>query len=62
MPDSKADLARRSNEEIVNYHEHGDARGPHWLETHPSDAQAAEERMHSLPEGAQDRSSSPGPD
>jgi len=45
MPDSKADLARRSNEEIVNFHDHGDARGRRWLDTHPADRQAAERRL-----------------
>lgn len=35
MPESKADRSRRSNEEIANFLEHGDARGPLWLDSHP---------------------------
>jgi hypothetical protein len=43
MPESKADRSRRSNEEIANFLEHGDARGPRWLETHPDARERAEQ-------------------
>jgi hypothetical protein len=43
MPESKADRSRRSNEEIANFLEHGDARGPRWLEAHPEARERAEE-------------------
>ena len=50
MPESKADRSRKSNEEIVNFLEHGDARGARWLETHPDARERAEQyrarRMH----------------
>ncbi|HTC69631.1 MAG TPA: hypothetical protein VK662_08690 [Acidothermaceae bacterium] len=43
MPESKADRTRKSNEEIVNFLEHGDARGARWLETHPDARERAEQ-------------------
>jgi hypothetical protein len=43
MPESKADRSRRSNEEIVNFLEHGDARGPLWLDAHPDARERAEQ-------------------
>jgi hypothetical protein len=43
MPESKADRSRRSNEEIVNFLEHGDARGQRWLEAHPDARERAEQ-------------------
>jgi hypothetical protein len=43
MPESKTDRAHRSNEEITNFHECGDARGSQWLESHP-DAKGRAER------------------
>lgn len=43
MPESKADRSRRSNEEIANFLEHGDARGPRWLEAHPDARERAEQ-------------------
>ncbi|WP_157749457.1 hypothetical protein [Jatrophihabitans sp. GAS493] len=44
MPESRADQRRRTNEEVSNYVECGDARGPGWLQTHPhAQARAAEE-------------------
>jgi len=45
MPETRADSVRRSNEEIVNYHDVGDARGRRWLDTHPSDSDAANRRL-----------------
>lgn len=47
MPESKADRTRRSNEEIVNFLEHGDARGPRWLESHPDAAERAQQYLAS---------------
>jgi hypothetical protein len=47
MPDSKADHTRRSNEEIVNFLEHGDARGPRWLATHPAARERAQQYLAS---------------
>ena len=47
MPESKADRTRRSNEEIVNFLEHGDARGPRWLETHPDARERAQQYLAS---------------
>jgi hypothetical protein len=35
MAESKAEQLRRSNEEISNFVECGDARGVKWLATHP---------------------------
>jgi hypothetical protein len=45
MPDSKADWARRSHEELDSFREHGDARGLRWLEAHPEDRRRAEQRL-----------------
>jgi hypothetical protein len=42
MPESKTDRAHRSNEEITNFLDCGDARGRQWLDTHPSAAERAE--------------------
>ena len=47
MPESKADRTRRSNEEIVNFLEHGDARGPRWLEAHPDARERAQQYLAS---------------
>lgn len=47
MPESKADRSRRSNEEIVNFLEHGDARGPRWLEAHPDARERAQQYLAS---------------
>ena len=47
MPDSKADHTRRSNEELVNFLEHGDARGPRWLATHPDARERAQQYLAS---------------
>jgi hypothetical protein len=47
MPESKADRSRMSNEEIVNFLEHGDARGPRWLESHPDAAERAQQYLAS---------------
>jgi hypothetical protein len=58
MPESKADRTRRSNEEIVNFLEHGDARGPRWLEAHPDARERAQQYLAShyrdLPEAQVD--------
>jgi hypothetical protein len=58
MPESKADRTRRSNEEIVNFLEHGDARGPRWLEAHPDARERAQQYLAShyrdLPESQVD--------
>jgi hypothetical protein len=43
MPESKADRTRHANEEILNFLNCGDARGPRWLAEHP-DAQARAEQ------------------
>jgi hypothetical protein len=42
MPESKADRTRHANEEVLNFLNYGDARGPRWLATHPD----AQERAH----------------
>jgi hypothetical protein len=47
MPESKADRTRRSNEEIVNFLEHGDARGPGWLEANPEARERAQQYLAS---------------
>jgi hypothetical protein len=47
MPESKADRSRMLNEEIVNFVEHGDARGPRWLESHPDAAERAQQYLAS---------------
>jgi hypothetical protein len=58
MPESKADRTRRSNEEVVNFLEHGDARGPRWLEAHPDARERAQQYLAShyrdLPESQVD--------
>jgi hypothetical protein len=47
MPESKADRSRMSNEEIVNFLEHGDARGARWLEVHPDARERAQQYLAS---------------
>jgi hypothetical protein len=51
MPESKSDRAQQLNQEVVNFVECGDARGPSWLQTHPQDQM----RAHDFLEGANDR-------
>jgi hypothetical protein len=65
MPESKADRTRKSNEEIVNFLEHGDARGARWLEAHPDARERAEQyrarRMHANDVVSLDESPAPAP-
>ena len=44
MPQTKHEWTRRSNEEIENFFECGDARGRPWLDTHPE----AQERARAV--------------
>ena len=41
MPESKWEQIRHSNEEVVNFLDCGDARGPSWLAKHPADRDKA---------------------
>ena len=50
MPESKTDQAHRSNEEISNFLECGDARGRQWLDSHPSDRDRADELLRGIAE------------
>jgi hypothetical protein len=43
MPESRSDRAQQLNQEIVNFVEYGDARGPEWLQTHPQDQMKAQD-------------------
>jgi hypothetical protein len=51
MPESRSDRAQQLNQEIVNFVEYGDARGPAWLQTHPQDQMKAQDFL----KGASDR-------
>jgi hypothetical protein len=48
MPESKADRTRHANEEILNFLQCGDARGPRWLELHPDARAQAEQNRREL--------------
>jgi hypothetical protein len=57
MPESRTDRAQQQNQEVVNFVECGDARGPSWLQTHPADRRKAEE----FRSGASGREAQPPP-
>jgi hypothetical protein len=48
MPESKTDQAHRSNKEISDFFECGDARGPEWLDSHPDDRARADQHLIDL--------------
>ena len=48
MPESKTDRAHRSNEEVANFHDCGDARGRQWLDSHPNAQERAEQQLLAL--------------
>jgi hypothetical protein len=41
MPESKWEQNRHRNEEVANFLDCGDARGPGWLAVHPADRDRA---------------------
>jgi len=43
VPESRSDRAQQLNQEVVNFVECGDARGPSWLQTHPEDQRKAQD-------------------
>ena len=48
MPQSKADQKLRTNEEVVNFVECGDARGSGWLQNHPDARERAEQLLERI--------------
>jgi hypothetical protein len=50
MPESRFDQSRKSNEEVVNFLEHGDARGARWLDSHPEARERAKLYLMQLAE------------
>jgi hypothetical protein len=59
MPESKTDQAHRSNEEVSNFLDCGDARGQQWLDTHPDARERAEQQLRGLTSTRDDSSSPP---
>ena len=49
MPQTKHEWARRSNEEIENFFDCGDARGPQYLDAHPEAREEASRHLRDLP-------------